>query len=211
MDSTPTDWTSYYVTPSKIAEFTRRISRNKIHDTLSRHSRQGLKSICELGGANSCFVESFLNTYELENYHVIDNNEFGLRLLDEKYSANKVVTFQNADVLNLSEHEYQFDLVYSIGLIEHFTTKDTKKSIASHFTLCKSGGLVLIAFPTPTFLYRVIRSIAEFMGLWHFPDERPLEFNEVSGVFDDCGAEIIFTSINWKIGLTQGYVLARKN
>lgn len=210
MDKMSTDWTRYYGTPSKVASFTRKISSNKIHQILNRFSGQDLKSVCELGGANSCFVDSFLKHKELEKYHVIDNNDFGLGLLDEKYSNSKIVTHQNDDVLSMSDQSDKFDLVYSIGLVEHFNTRNTKKSIASHFALCVPGGLVLIAFPTPTFLYRIIRSIAEFTGHWNFPDERPLGFNEVLRAFNDCGAEVIFTSINWKIGLTQGYVLARK-
>ena len=209
MSRARTDWTKYYASPTKLSEFTRKISRNKIHNLISRHTNTDLKSICELGGANSCFIDSFLVAEELENYHVVDNNNFGLQLLEKRYSENSTVTYEKADILVLENARIKYELVYSIGLIEHFLAEDTKKSIATHFSLCKPDGLVLIAFPTPTFLYRIIRSVAECVGLWSFPDERPLLFNEVLAACRDCGAEVLHTSINWKIGLTQGYVLAK--
>ena len=53
-----------------------------------------------------------------------------------------------------------------------------------------------------------IRGAAECMGYWSFPDERPLQFEEVLSACKPRGT-VLHTSINWPIGLTQGYVLVR--
>ena len=102
-----------------------------------------------------------------------------------------------------------FDLVFSIGLIEHFDKSGTAKAIASHFQLCKPKGMVLITFPTPTLLYKLIRRMAEFARIWRFYDERPLNFEEVITECSKFGIKK-HNSILWAIGLTQGYVVFEK-
>ena len=49
----------------------------------------------------------------------------------------------------------------------------------AHFALAKPGGTVAILFPENTVLYRFVRRILERVGLWSFPDERPLVAEEV--------------------------------
>jgi hypothetical protein len=50
--------------------------------------------------------------------------------------------------------------------------------------------------------------MAEIAGMWAFPDERPLGFEEVTSCCGQHG-NIIHRSINWAILLTQGYVMVR--
>ena len=85
-----------------------------------------------------------------------------------------------------------------------------KKCIATHFKRCRPGGIVLVTFPTPTFLYWVIRKPAEWIRVWAFPDKNPLSFAEVALVCDQYGIKL-YQSINWAIGLTQGYLVYRKS
>lgn len=94
-------------------------------------------------------------------------------------------------------------------MIEHFDKQGTRKAIKTHKDTCKPNGIILITFPTPTVLYNFIRKSAEVANIWQFPDERPLEFGKVlDGLRDEC--DILHESINWFIGLTQGYIVARK-
>lgn len=81
--------------------------------------------------------------------------------------------------------------------------------IERHFEFTKPGGIVLITFPTPTFLYRGIRGLAELFRLWIFHDERPLRFDEVETVCDRFG-DRLHREINWWIGLTQGILVYRR-
>jgi SAM-dependent methyltransferase len=203
-----TDWDAYYRSVPNYTTVTRRISQRKIRDLLWSETRGKQLDVCELGGANSCFVEQLCKELPISRYHVVDLNAYGLELLRQKKTQSHL-TWESADVLAPVHNGTEFDVVYSVGLIEHFDQSGTKRAIAAHFDRCRAGGLVLITFPTPTLPYRWIRSVAELAGIWKFPDERPLQFAEVVPVCEKYGAAT-HRSINWLIGLTQGYVIIRK-
>ena len=99
--------------------------------------------------------------------------------------------------------------MFSVGLVEHFPEEQTKIAIRRHFELAKPGGLVLITFPVPTFSYRLIRRAAEMLGIWRFPDERPIRLEDAVRLCAEHG-EIIEKRLNRAILRTQGIVLARK-
>ncbi len=75
------------------------------------------------------------------------------------------------DVLRLGDLGFQADVVFSIGLIEHFDPAGTRQAIEAHFALLKPGGYAIISYPTPTWLYRAARTLTEAAGLWKFHDE----------------------------------------
>lgn len=211
MSSEPkaTDWDAYYRAVPSYTSVTRRISAAKLARLFRQFIINPPVSFCELGGANSCFVEGLGQALPIKSYHVIDLNELGLSLLGGK-RVPFPLTHENGDVLQLPKAtQDNFDVVYSVGLIEHFDREGTAAAIASHFAVCRPGGLVLITFPTPTAPYRAIRAIAEMTGKWSFHDERPLGFSEVLATAEKHG-ELLHRSINWMIGLTQGYVVLRK-
>lgn len=205
-----TDWNKYYRKAKGVTSITRFITQKKIVRCLIPYINNKTFSACEFGGANSCVVETLCSEFSISNYHVIDANEYGLSLLN-KLNPKTELTGELGDVLTPNTKDRnKFDLVFSIGLIEHFNEESTRKAIETHLDACKPDGIVLITFPTPTFLYKTIRFLAEAMNAWEFPDERPLQFSEVlSAISHD--ATILHQSINWKIGLTQGYVIARKH
>jgi len=111
-------------------------------------------------------------------------------------------------VLNLNLN-MEADLVFSVGLIEHFSVRDTAKAVKAHFDILKSNGIAIISFPTPTFLYRMARFAAERLGLWIFHDERPLKQSEVSGTGGQYG-QLLDQRIIWPIFLTQAMLVFRK-
>ena len=60
----------------------------------------------------------------------------------------------------------------------------------------------------PTFTYRLIRRAAEALGLWRFPDERPIQLEDAARLCAEHG-EVIAKRLNRVILLTQGIILAR--
>ncbi len=132
----------------------------------------------ELGGANSCFLKMLQKELKPLSYTIVDNNSTGLNA-SQQFVKSGDVRLVCADVL---DHEFTgepADICYSVGLIEHFDENGTNKAIAAHFRAIKPGGIILITFPTPTWLYRQTRRIAESLGMWIFHDERPLSISEV--------------------------------
>jgi cyclopropane fatty-acyl-phospholipid synthase-like methyltransferase len=139
---------------------------------------------------------------------VIDTNEHGLELLRKRFPESRRVTATNLDVLKLPPGGDLADVVFSVGLVEHFSTRDTAEAVRAHFALVKESGLVIITFPTPTRLYRAARTACEFIGVWRFPDERPLDPEEVLRVAREWGTVVLEKTL-WPLIFTQYFIAVR--
>ena len=210
-DTPSTDWTRYYESPFITAHITRRITAHRIAKMVLAAGwfpdRRG--SIIELGGGNSSFCGPFMRRLHASHYLAIDRNPRGTDLFREKNPGPETEAVC-ADVLTLDAASIEpADLVFSVGLVEHFPEEQTKTAIRRHFELAKPGGLVLITFPVSTFSYRLIRRAAEALGIWRFPDERPIRLEAAAVLCAEHGG-VLAKRLNRAILLTQGIVLARK-
>jgi cyclopropane fatty-acyl-phospholipid synthase-like methyltransferase len=163
--------------------------------------------LIELGGANSCFYDAIQDQVRPRSYSILDNNPLGLQKFRERI-ASCTGRILEADVLGY-QGSPEFDAVFSVGLIEHFSPEDTRRSVLTHWHLVRPGGVMILFFPTPTWLYRITRWFSEALGLWIFHDERPLRPSEVSGALP-ADAELVHQSTIWPIFLTQSILVARK-
>lgn len=205
-----TDWDTYYNAPFKTSFFSRRFTEKKLHQLIEKFGAKSISSICELGGGNSYFYQKLREVYPESFYTIIDNNQRGLDIFLQQHSNDDKVKVYNDNVIMPKVAMEASDVVFSIGLIEHFFHQDTARAIQTHFAYAKPGSLIIITFPTPTWLYVTARFLTELAGAWRFPDERPLQFKEVVDEMSKYG-EILHTSINWPIVFTQGIVVARVN
>ena len=205
-----TDWTAYYSTPYKTAGVTRKITGAVLTRTIKKHLGSRISpEIIELGGANSAFAEQIIREIQPVNYLIVDNNPAGLEKTRQMIGrAEGGLEVAEQDILNLDIRR-QADLVLSIGLIEHFDPAGTRAAVKAHFNLVKPGGLVIMTFPTPTFLYRMVRYFSEKLGMWIFHDERPLMADEVMGTTREYGKTLEYMVL-WPIILTQGLIAVRK-
>ena len=211
-DTPATDWTHYYEKPFVTAYVTRRITAHRIAkmvlDAGGFPDRHG--SIIELGGGNSSFCDTVMHRLFAQFYTVVDSNPRGTLLFWMRHPDSYNYPIVCADILTLDPSSLAHaDFVFSVGLVEHFTEEQTKIAIRRHFELTIPGGLVLITFPVPTFTYRLIRRAAEMLGIWRFPDERPIQLEDAVALCAEHG-EILAKCLNRAILLTQGIVLARK-
>lgn len=205
---TQTDWDSYYARPYRTASLTRKHTASVLVD-LMRKNGGAHASILEFGGANSCFIDQILAEVAPARYEVIDSNQMGLDMLRSRYSRDDRVSVGLGDVLSPSQPERLYDIVFSVGLIEHFDPAQTAKAVAAHFEYLRPGGTAIITFPTPTWLYRGVRGLAEMTSNWIFHDERPLRLPEFERAVAGLG-EIRSARILWPLILTQYCVEARK-
>jgi SAM-dependent methyltransferase len=201
-----TDWNLYYRSSPSTSRFTRSIIRRVLIGALKRFSVPN-PTIVELGGAGSCVFDAVVKAMEPREYHIVDSNQYGLDLMRTAVQRPEV-RFHCGDAL-VFRLPVQADIVFSLGLIEHFDENGTREAITAHLRLLKVGGIAIISFPTPTRLYRATRRMAELLGKWIFHDERPLELSEV---IEDLGAgtDILYHRLIWPIFLTQTIVVARK-
>jgi glycosyltransferase involved in cell wall biosynthesis len=206
-----TDWDSYYTSVPATAKLTRRYTTAVLVDAIKRHAAptasESRYSILEIGGANSCFLDSILAKVGCARYDVVDTNHYGLSLLANRIDKG-IVHLHETSVLGLSL-DRKADVVFSVGLVEHFDPPQTREAVLAHFDVLRDGGTAIITFPTPTLLYRATRRFIEAIGMWKFPDERPLEPPEVIAAIRDR-ADVLYQKTLWPLMLTQHLVVARK-
>ncbi len=123
------------------------------------------------------------------------------RCSETKAGSDGRIRLHEKSVLGLAMEE-KSDIVFSVGLIEHFDAPRTRQAALSHFDVLRPGGTAIITFPTPTLLYRITRGLAEMFGMWQFPDERPLKKAEVLASVSERG-EVLMTKILWPLILTR--------
>lgn len=208
MKPVQTDWDSYYARPYRTASLTRKHTASVLVELL-RKNGGAQASILEFGGANSCFIDQILAEVAPARYDVIDSNQLGLDLLRSRYSSDDRVSVGLGDVLSASRPDRLYDIVFSVGLIEHFDPAGTARAVAAHFEYLRPGGTAIITFPTPTWLYRSVRGLAEVTNNWIFHDERPLRLPEFELAVAGLG-EIRSARILWPLILTQYCVEVRK-
>jgi putative flippase GtrA len=204
-----TDWTRYYTSVPFTARFTRKYTASVLIAALRKFSNEAnLGVIIELGGANSCFVDRIISELQPSAYHVIDNNDYGLNILNARAGKPRQICLHRGDVLNMNL-DLRADAVFSVGLIEHFDPPGTRQAVLKHLELLRPGGCAILSFPTPTALYRVARALTELVGLWKFPDERPLRRTEV---LDSVApfAELVSEKTLWPLVYTQHLIVLRK-
>lgn len=203
-----TDWDAYYSKEVKLASVSRWWTVFYLKRLLSKFIKKESPKIIELGGGDSCCIDSLIREFSPSQYSVVDKNQLGLEKLKKRYASDSKVSTEQIDLLE-SDFSSNADLVLSLGLIEHFDKNGTEKLIETHFKSVETGGLILITFPTPTPLYRIARKISEALGLWIFHDERPLKKEEVETTANKWGQQLHY-SINWPIIFTQGIVIYKK-
>lgn len=209
MGSLRTDWDGYYRRPGRLTGITRAITARRLARCLHLY-RGPLEAarVCELGGANSCFYRRIHDSFGPASYLIVDDNRTGLDLFARNHPRATDVRLLEGDVRELpAEVAGAADICFSVGLIEHFDEAGTRAAIRGHFRAVRPGGLVILFFPTPTRLYRAIRRLAEQLGIWAFPDERPLPIGEVRAEVERHG-NLVASDINCWIGLTQAIVVA---
>lgn len=203
-----TDWDSYYKSAVIRARVTRRLMEKKLLALAGRFAGGGIQCICELGGANSCFYDAFRRRYPKAAYLAVDTSRYGLDLLASSHPDDSLLETIRANILAEVGQPATADLVYSVGLIDHFNPDDTMRAIQAHFRQARPGAIVLLCFSTPTRLYRLTRRLLEMLGLWAFPDERPVPIAEAAAETERHG-ELLYQSINWAILLTQATLVVR--
>jgi hypothetical protein len=205
-----TDWDAYYRQPFAATRLTRRVTQARLLAYMKRFASPGPRRpvVVELGGANSCFFDAIQAALRPRVYHVVDSNALGLDRMQARLGARPDVVYHCEDVLSLG-FRCVADVVFSVGLVEHFAPDATLRAVDAHFALLRKGGTCIIAAPTPTPLYRATRAAAELLGMWKFPDERPLGRAELVGAMARHG-EVVAESIVWPIFLTQRFMVTRR-
>ena len=209
-----TDWDKYYDQPFAASKLTRRYTSHWLKTAIGTHLAGKTEiEVIEFGGGNSCFFRGLVGSLPISRYEVADLNAKSLQLFAEQ--AREVPSVKTAahraNLLTETPPLAPADVVFSVGLIEHFDPEGTREVVRRHFSCVKDGGIVIITAPTPTWLYRMTRGAAEQIGIWKFPDERPLSPQEILATGEGLGSPLLSSTL-WPLVLTQQAVVwsARK-
>jgi glycosyltransferase involved in cell wall biosynthesis len=206
--ATATDWRRYYLKTPWPARLTRRYTTAVLVSALKRFAGEEVRTVVELGGGNSCFFNDVCRRLHPDVYHVVDTSDYGLELLRSRAAQDPRLRLHQRDVM-APGLDIEADATFSVGLVEHFDRAGTRQAIETHLRLLRPGGHALISAPTPTWLYRTARSVCEFLGMWRFPDERPLAAEEIRACVSGCGV-VVFEKVLWPLVFTQRLMVIRK-
>ena len=206
LDFKVTNWKEYYEKkPLKIIDKKRKNNIKYIVNVLRTNKFNG-GVILEYGGGNSFVAEAISNNFNINKFVIVDSNEYGIKLLDKRNISNLE---KHCDSIFDYADKENYDLVYSIGLIEHFQGDYLIKCIDKHFEMCKKGGWVLLTFPVNCFRYRVIRMVLEIFNMWQYTDEVPLKKDYIEKIISENGS-VMHSSINKKLILPQAIILIKR-
>lgn len=173
-----TDWDRYYDSPAPTAHLTGRYTAHWLESMMRRYtSGRSPLSVIEFGGGNSCFFKRLAETLPIGRYEIVDLNAKSLALFEQQ--GHEVPAVKTAahrtDLLKEAPALEPADIVYSVGLIEHFSPEGNTGGCKASFFLCQARRHRHHHSADATWLYRTVRAAAEMIGTWAFPDERPAE------------------------------------
>lgn len=120
--------------------------------------RSNNKKILEIGCAKGDWLIYFANEFGYEPYG-IDYSEIGCKMAEENFKvANVNGKILCEDIFKTSLENESFDVIYSMGLIEHF--EDPTRILDKHIELLTNGGILIITIPNfKSSIYRFLAKI----------------------------------------------------
>ena len=124
----------------------------KIFDTYLPR-QVGLK-ILEIGGAPGQFLAYFAKEFGY-SAHAIDYSTIGCDKMREAFkSKNLEVTIHNRDIFSDLSDLPRFDIVFSMGFIEHFSDLDA--IVGKHVKMLKKTGILILGVPNYRGIYHAV-------------------------------------------------------
>ncbi|MGB8217145.1 MAG: class I SAM-dependent methyltransferase, partial [Candidatus Methanoperedens sp.] len=121
---------------------------------------KGNKKILEIGCAKAKRLIYFAKEFGYEVYG-IDYSKHGVEIaLDNLKIAGVDGTILCEDLFQTTFDDESFDIVYSMGLVEHF--ENPAEIIDKHIKLLKKGGILIITIPN--FKYSLYFSLLKILG-----------------------------------------------
>ncbi len=95
--------------------------------------------------------------------------------LKQSFGVNGQASFVQGDAFQLPFESASFDLVYSIGLIEHF--EEPSAALEEQFRVLKPGGCLIVQVPQKYSLYTLVKMPLTRLGYWPY-GEWETQFSE---------------------------------
>jgi SAM-dependent methyltransferase len=170
-------------------------------------SRDRVLSVLEIGGAPGQYA-AYVNKRLGHRVTVLDSSPLGCAKTRENFRLLGITAeVVESDMFSPSPDLGPFDVVYSLGLIEHF--EDTAAAVQAHMDLVAPGGILLLGAPnlyginglllrllSPSFLSKHQVEVTYGERWDRFENELQLTrlFRGYLGGFDACSTRLCFVS-----------------
>ncbi len=149
-------WDQYWnrvTLPSEIRRSDGNLYINAILDVFDAFIPKNRRlSILEIGGAPGQYLAYFSKKYDC-TVHCLDYSEAGCNKTDENFRLLKIEgAVHRADIFSKDLRLPGFDVIYSLGFIEHFS--DLETAVRSHAKWLNPGGLLFLGVPNLSGVYR---------------------------------------------------------
>ncbi len=218
--STHSYWNESYVNAKHlpIVQSMNSIGMTSLDQIFKKHLPRGdsfrfIELGCSPGGWMHYFAKNFL--YRVSG---IDYTKDGVTV------ARKNLKILNIDAVVIEDDVFsynpteKFDIVFSAGLIEHFSGGKLQELVDKHIELCKNGGYVVLTIPNLSGINKILQKIAsedvfeihntDIMNLQFFKNIVSSQSNLVEDIFIGYAGKIDFGLFNGKLFyLRIGYIL----
>lgn len=132
--------------PKEIRRSTKHQANKELLKILDRYLPQSKElTVLEIGGAPGQFLIYFAKQFGYSP-HAIDYSTIGCEKMRQAFEiANLDVTIYNRDIFSNLSDLPRFDIVFSMGFIEHFSDLDS--IVGKHVELLKKQGILLLGVP----------------------------------------------------------------
>ena len=145
--------------------------------------------VLEVGCSNGRWLRWFSGEYRCRNWG-LDRNSEGL-----ESGGDSGFLFTVGDALSLPHQDMVFDVVFSLGLVEHFQPSEKYRLLAEQQRVLKPGGYLICQVPllsTFSLNYLYVKWAYDWRkGTVHFKTTR----REFEGVFRKLGLTLVFSGL----------------
>jgi SAM-dependent methyltransferase len=188
----PAHWDDYWHGTSLPTEVEKgsESSTTAILDVIDRFAASKTPlAVLEIGGAPGGYLIHLWREFG-HDVCVLDNSPAGIELTRRNFALLGVPgTVLHRDLFADEPAPRLFDIVYSLGLIEHFA--DTRSVIDAHLRYLKPGGTLIIGCPNLLGINgAIMRRLAPSVFDWHFLDV--MDISRWTDFEDALGLDIRF-------------------
>ncbi len=127
--------------------------------------------VLEVGAGGSHTVGAMAGRLSCRTFGIEPDPSGIMKTLELASSESAAVQMIRGDGFFLPFADSTFDVVYSLGLIEHFAKVDMEKLVLEHRRVCKEGGTVILAVPNVMNLPHTLRKWTLGRRYQFFPEK----------------------------------------
>jgi len=161
----------------------------RVRETFADYVPSGSK-VLEIG-CGTGHILTYVSKVKNADAYGIDLSPEAEKVVNQFEEKNgSKVHFMVGDGFAVPYPENSFDVVFSEGVIEHFTVDETRKMVEEHVRVCKKNGLVIISVPNKYNIFLTLSKMVLGKKYAHYP-ERSYTIAELRQLVEGCGTEVI--------------------